>query len=156
MLIPLVAPESRLGRFLSKPSVRTAIAGYLIVVAVTYYFFLRFAGDDRGLERIADQLMHYVVPLLFMIDWIAFVPKGRVAWTMVGTSLLPPLVYGFWTLIHGAVTGWYPYPFVNMRSLGYQEGLESMAGFLGVFIAVALILTAIDRVIGSFRRSHAE
>jgi hypothetical protein len=55
--------------------VRTAIAGYLIVVGVTYVLFLRHVGDDHGLERVADQLMHYVTPTLFIIDWLAFVPK---------------------------------------------------------------------------------
>jgi len=88
MLMPLI------GRFLLRPSVRTAIAGYLIVVAIAYLMFLRHVGDDRGLERIADQLMHYAMPVLFVIDWIAFVPKGRVPWTMIGTSLIPPLAYG--------------------------------------------------------------
>ena len=149
MLVQLMAPDSSIGRFLSAPSVRTAIASYLIVVGITYFFFLRFVGDDRGLERIADQLMHYVTPLLFMMDWIAFVPKGRVPWKIVGTSLLPPLAYGLWTLVHGAVTGWYPYPFINMRSLGYQDGLGSMAGFVVVFVAIAVALVAIDRAMGS-------
>jgi hypothetical protein len=82
MLVPLVAPNGSMAHFLSKPSVRTAIAAYLIVVAVTYYAVLRFVGDDYGLERIADRLMHYVTPLLFLTDWVAFVPKGRVPWTM--------------------------------------------------------------------------
>src|SRR6476660_8715735 len=77
MLMPLIAPDSGVGRFLSKPSVRTAIAGYLIVAGVTYVLFLRHVGDDHGLERGADQLMHYVTPMLFIIDWLAFVPKGH-------------------------------------------------------------------------------
>lgn len=152
MLLPLIAPHSLPGRFLLEPSVRTAIAGYLIVVAATYFFFLRFIGDDYGLERLADRLMHYVTPLLFMIDWIAFVPKGRVPWSMVGTSLLAPLGYAVWTLVHGAVANWYPYPFVNMRSLGYQQGLENMAGFVVVFAGIALALVALDRMMGSVQR----
>ena len=78
MVMPLIAPDSGVGRFLLKPSVRTAIAGYLIVVGITYVLFLRHVGDDRGLERFADQLMHYITPAMFVIDWLAFVPKGRV------------------------------------------------------------------------------
>src|SRR6476619_5716036 len=31
MLLPLVAPGAALGRFLSRPSVRTAIAGYMVI-----------------------------------------------------------------------------------------------------------------------------
>jgi hypothetical protein len=154
MLVPLIAPHSVAGRFLLEPSVRTAIAGYLTVVAATYFFVLRFIGDDYGLERLADRLMHYVTPLLFMIDWIVFVPKGRIPWSLVGTSLLAPLAYAAWTLLHGAVANWYPYPFVNMRSLGYQQGLENMAGFVVVFAGVALALVALDRMLGLVRQSR--
>ena len=148
MLAPLIAQDSGMGRFLSKPSVRTAIAAYLIVVGITYLLFLRHVGDDQGLERVADQLMHYLTPALFVIDWLAFVPKGHVPWTMIGTSLAPPIVYGIWTIAHGAVTSWYPYSFVNMRSLGYQVGLANMASFLIVFTAIAVALVVIDRIMG--------
>jgi hypothetical protein len=152
MLMPLISPDGAVGRFLSRPSVRTAIAGYLIVVAIAYLMFLRHVGDDRGLERIADQLMHYAMPVLFVIDWMVFVPKGRVPWTMIGTSLIPPLAYGIWTVVHGAAANWYPYPFVDMRSLGYEQGLVNMAGFLIVFVAVALTLVALDRTLGSIQQ----
>jgi hypothetical protein len=152
MLLPLIAPNSTAGRFLLAPSVRTAIAGYLMVVAATYFFFLRFIGNDYGLERLADWLMHYVTPLLFMTDWIAFVPKGSVPWRMVATSLLAPLAYAVWTLVHGALANWYPYPFVNMTSLGYQQGLENMAGFVVVFAGIAFALVALDRILGSVQQ----
>jgi hypothetical protein len=98
--------------------------------------------------------MHYFTPVLFMVDWLAFVPKGHVPWRMIWISLIPPMVYGLWTIVHGATTRWYPYPFVDMRSLGYQEGLMNMASFLAVFIAVQLTLIVIDRTIGSIRQSR--
>ena len=152
MLVPLIARDRGAGRFLSQPSVRTAIAAYLIVVGITYLLFLRHVGDDQGLERVADQLMHYVTPVLFMIDWIAFVPKGRVPWTMIGTSLIPPLAYGVWTMVHGAVANWYPYPFVNATKFGHHGVLMYMARFLGAFVAVALALVVVDRILGSIQQ----
>jgi hypothetical protein len=72
----------------------------------------------------------------------------------VRAAMFPPMVYGLWTVVHGAATGWYPYPFVDMRSVGYQEGLMNMAGFLAVFISVQLTLIVIDRLIGSVRWSR--
>src|SRR5438105_15465466 len=53
MLMPLIAPYSWAGRFLARPSVRTAVVGYLIVVGITYFLFLRHIGDDHGWERLA-------------------------------------------------------------------------------------------------------
>ena len=153
MLLPLAARDWRLGRFFSQPSVRTAIAGYLIVVGGTYFFFLRHVGNDEGLERVADQLMHYVTPVLFMIDWLAFVPKGHVPLTIIGSSLIPPIVYGIWTVVHGSRSGWYPYPFLNMKALGYHAAFVNMATVLVVFTTVAVILVVVDRLMGSVRQS---
>ena len=152
MLMPLIAADSWAGRFLARPSVRTAVASYMIVVGVTYFLFLRHIGDDQDWERVADQLMHYATPALFMIDWLAFVPKGNVPWTMIGTSLVAPILYGIWTTVLGALTNWYPYPFFNASKLGHQKTSVNMAIFVGVLIGVALTLVVIDRIIGSLQR----
>jgi len=154
MLMPAIASESNsVGRFLSPPSVRTAIAGYLIVVGGTYFFFLRHVGNDEGLERVADQLMHYVTPVLFMIDWLVFVPKGHVPLTIIGSSLIPPIAYGIWPVVHGSRSGWYPYPFLNLKALGYHAAFVNMATVLVVFTTVAVILVVVDRLMGSVRQS---
>jgi hypothetical protein len=63
-------------------------------------------------------------------------------------------MYGVWTIVRGAAANWYPYPFVNMRSLGYHDVLQNMAGFLALFVAITLTLVAIDRVMGAVQRSR--
>ncbi len=49
-------------------------------------------------------------------------------------ALLFPLAYGAWTLAHGAATGWYPYPFVDVVDLGY---LRVLANIVGLFVVLA-------------------
>jgi hypothetical protein len=154
MLVPLVAPHSAPGHFLSNPPVRTAIAGYMIIVGATYFLFLRHLGTDWGLERRADQLLHYVIPILFLIDWLVFVPKGQVRWTLIGTSIITPILYGVWTMGHGALTNWYPYPFLDVERLGLQRALTNMTSSLGVFVAVVVILILTDRIIATWQRRH--
>src|SRR5205807_1421767 len=107
---------------------------------------------DQGWERIADQLMHYVMPALFIIDWLAFVRKGSVPWTMVGTSLVIPILYGIWTTVHGALTNWYPYPFFDASKLGHQNTSVNMTIFVGAFIGISLTLVVVDRIMGSLQR----
>jgi hypothetical protein len=148
MLLPLLVPQHLAGRFFTLPSVRTAIAGYMVIVAVTYFVFLSHIGDDQGLERLADRLLHYVTPALFVIDWLLFVPRGYAAWRMIAASLLMPLCYGLWTMIYGARTNWWPYPFVDVARLGRQEVWTNMLTFLGAFLAIAIVLTGIDRLLG--------
>jgi len=72
--------------------------------------------------------------------------------SVIGTSLITPIVYGLWTMGHGALSNWYPYPFVNATKLGHHGVLMNMAGFLGAFVAVALALVVVDRILGSIQR----
>jgi hypothetical protein len=147
MLAPLAPVDNGLSRLLSGPSARTAVTGYGAVVALIYAVYLRNIGHDHGLERLADQVLHYVTPALFAIDWLLLVPKGQIRWTIIGTSLIVPALYATWTIMHGAVTGWYPYPFFNPGRIGHAETFANFARFALVFLAVSIALLAIDRAL---------
>ncbi len=151
LLLPLAAPGSRPGRYFARPAVRTAVAGYIIIVAAVYFLILRHTWDPQGWQLIADRMLHYLMPALFVIDWLLFMPKGVVPWKSVLAALLLPLVYIVWTLLHGAATGWYPYPFLDVPRLGYAAVLTNIAGLFLVFFSVGLALVTIDRLLGRIR-----
>ena len=73
---------------------------------------------------------------------------------MIGASLVLPIGYGIWTLLHGAVTKWYPYPFVDVTQLGLVRVLANLGGLLALFAAVALALVIADRKIERWTRTH--
>jgi hypothetical protein len=155
MLLPLIAPNSMAGRGLSKPSVRTATACYSVIVATVYFVLLRNVGGDERLELVADRLLHYITPVMFTIDWLAFVPRGQVRWTTIATSLILPILYGLWTLAHGAVTGWYPYRFFNVARIGYLHTFTNFAVFISMFTVVALGFVVLDRVLARFKQQRS-
>ena len=80
LLIPLVAPHSAAGRFLTRPPVRTAVTGYIIMVGVIYYLLLRDLSQRQGWPMFFEYMLHYVTPPLFVIDWLAFVDKRALDW----------------------------------------------------------------------------
>ena len=128
MTAPLIAPNSSLGRFFDKPSVRTALATYIIVVAVTYHLLLRDLWDPQGWQKVADYTLHYVAPALFALDWLVFVPKRDVRWSTALAAMVFPLIYLGWTLYHGSWSGFYPYPFIDVSKLGLERVLMNSAG----------------------------
>jgi hypothetical protein len=79
MLLPVVAPSSSAGRFLDRPSVRTAITGYIVIVGTVYFALLRNLDHATGLRLLFEYVLHYVTPPLFVLDWLLFVPKGEIA-----------------------------------------------------------------------------
>ncbi|HEX9881626.1 MAG TPA: Pr6Pr family membrane protein [Hyphomicrobium sp.] len=147
LLVPVVAPASRAGHFLDRPPVRTAIAGYIIVVGAVYYLLLRNTGHAQGWTLFFEHVLHYVTPPLFVLDWLLFVPKGGVPWRTGFACLGFPAVYAVWTLAYGALSGWYPYPFLDVPDLGYAQALLNMAGLVTAFLILELVLVAIGRLL---------
>ena len=148
LTLPWLAPQSRAGQFFDRPSVRTAILAYIIIVAVIYHYLLAKLWNPQGWELVADTIEHVVTPALYVIDWVLFVPKGTVRWKSAVVWLGYPLVYAVYSLIHGTVTGSYPYPFINVSNLGYDKVLTNMAVLVFVFLGLGVALIGIDRRMG--------
>ena len=63
--------------------------------------------------------------------------------------MLYPVGYAAFSLLHGAVTGFYPYPFLEVRQLGYERVLLNMGLLTAAFAVLGLILVGIDRLLGA-------
>src|SRR5688572_20213401 len=118
LTLPIIAPQSALGQFFSRPAVRTAITAYVIIVMGVVYFILRHLTKLEGWDLVADVILHYVMPVLFVIDWLFLVSKQTLKVKDTLAWLIYPVVYMVWTFIHGAFSGFYPYPFLNGAELG--------------------------------------
>jgi hypothetical protein len=151
LLVPVLAPTSGAGRFLDRPSVRTAITGYIIIVGVVYFLLLRNISHATGAQLLFERALHYLTPPLFVLDWLLFVPKGGVGWKVGFASLEFPAAYAGWTLVHGALSGWYPYPFLDVTELGYPKTLLNIVGLVAAFLVLELVLVGIGRGIEGLR-----
>ena len=155
MTLPWLAPETKLGRFFLEPAIRTAILAYIIIVAVIYHVVLRKLWNPEGWEYVADTIEHVVAPALFVIDWLLFVPKGTLKFRSAFIWLLVPVAYAVFSLIHGALTGFYPYPFIDESKLGYDRVLTNMGGLVAAFTGLGLVLIGVDRGLGRIKRQPA-
>jgi hypothetical protein len=144
---PTVAPASPLGRFFSAPTVRTAVVLYTSVTAATYIVILQGLWKPEGLQWVADVTLHYVTPTLFLLDWLIFNPKGTLRATSAAPWLLFPLAFGLYSLARGPLTGFYPYPFLNVTDLGLGKVLVNMAVMSAFFLAVGLGFVLLDRLL---------
>jgi hypothetical protein len=151
--LPLVAPQSAFGEFFSRPTVRTAISAYIIIVMTIVYFVLRHLTNLTGWDLVADVILHYVMPILFVIDWLFFVPKETLKPKDTFGWLAYPIVYLVWTFIHGAYSGFYPYPFLNSGELGIARVLLNEAGLLVIFLILGLALVTGGRLLDNRLRS---
>ncbi|HTD99195.1 MAG TPA: Pr6Pr family membrane protein [Mucilaginibacter sp.] len=140
----LLKPRSKWNDFFTSPAMLAAAATYITVVSVTYNIILRFIWSPQGLQRVVDELLHLIIPILYIIFWLIFVPKGGLKWKNVFPLLVYPLVYLCVILIRGAMSGWYPYPFVDVNQLGYGKALLNSGMITIAFIIIALLFVLID------------
>lgn len=151
MTLPWLAPRTSATALFARTGVRTAIAVYMIVVGAVYVLVLRNLWQPHGLLRLADALLHYAIPVLYFIDWL-FIPKHalrlRQCFSQAFVWLMFPLAYAVWTLAHGAATGFYPYPFLDVDDLGYAEVIVNIIGLGVVFMVLGMGLSGVKAVIG--------
>jgi hypothetical protein len=120
----------------------------ITVTGVVYHVALSRILDLEGWHQLGNQLVHTVVPVLAVAGWLMFGPRrltsARIAWL----SLLFPLAWVAFTLIRGAVVHWYPYPFIDVMSLGYGKVALNCFWVALLLLGLAAGATAIDARIG--------
>ena len=143
----LLKPESNWGKYFAQSSVTLAITVYITVVGIIYNAILRHLWNPQGWDMIADELLHLIIPVLFILHWLLFAPKGEMKWTNAFPWLIYPLVYLGWVLIFGALSGFYPYPFINVTELGYSTAFV-YSGILTIgFFFISLLFIAIENLL---------
>jgi len=145
---PLLAPESKLRRFFDQQAVRAGITLYITVVMVVYWAVLAKIHHPEGVSAVTNIGMHLIIPLLYILDWILFAPKGQMSFKRIPYWILFPFLYGIYTIIRGAFTGAYPYPFMNVAELGMGPVFINMLGFTAFYAIGATSFIAIGRQLG--------
>lgn len=147
-------PKTRAGAWCSKPGNITAITVYIIVVGLVYNFVLRPLYHPQGWAKLADELVHSVVPLLYVVYWLRFATRGTINWNSAFGWLLYPLLYLIYTFVHGMFSHWYPYPFMDVNIIGYAGFWINSAYLLMLFVCLNLALITIDKRIARRKRQQ--
>ena len=134
------------GNFFTKPKTLTATLVYITIVGLIYNAILRFIWAPVGMAKLADELLHTIIPIGFIIFWLVFVPKQNIKWKNILPWLIYPLVYLSYTFLRGPSANWYPYPFVDVLTLGYNKVLINSALVCAVFIFFSLLFVGIAKM----------
>lgn len=132
-----------LARHFQKAGTMAAMAVYITVVAIVYNTALRGLAHFSGLQMWVDELLHVVVPLGYLLYWMAFAPKQKLAFIQALYWLRFPLVYLLAVMSIGALlpSRFYPYPFLDAYNHGY--GKVGMAALMILLLFVVLSIAAI-------------
>lgn len=126
---------------------------YLVVLVPT-----RYAAGDTDVFSLTDNLIHVATPILLILDWLLFVPKGSFRWIDPVLWTLIPYVYLAWAFVYGALGGEftpgqrYPYPFMDVAALGLGGVTTWIVALTIALIAVGFVYVVADRALGALTR----
>ena len=128
--------------------VRLAALIGISVTGIVYSTVLAQIHQPNGTsETLVNVLVHYVVPIMMVIGWLAVGPRPRIDLGTVLWSLLFPALWMVYTVVRGAVWKWYPYPFVDVTTHGYVRVVVNALGVVVVLGVVAALFAVGDRLL---------
>ncbi len=128
---------------------RVARLDALLCIAVTGLVFHTVLAQD-GAEltpsgNLAGFLLHTLSPAGAVIAWLLVGPRPRFDGGTVWWSVAYPLAWIVYTFVRGAFVGWYPYPFIDVSTIGLGRALLNTGAVAVVFLALAWLLGVVDR-----------
>lgn len=117
---------------------RGANAFFMVVVGIVFAVLLSGLEGVRLTAVPWDNIvLHYIIPIAAIADWIIDPPKRRIQFKKALLWLILPIAYLVYSLVRGGIVGWYPYPFLNPAVGGYERvGVISFAILvLGIVLA---------------------
>ena len=117
----------------------------IAVTGLVHVVLLRPLLDLDGADYVADKLLHVAVPLLAVVGWVLLGPRPRASVRTAALALLWPLAWLAWTLAVGALSGWYPYPFLDPAEDGAGAVVVACLGITVLVVAFFGAALAVDR-----------
>lgn len=135
---------------LNAPRVELMAVTSILFVCIVYNVLLAARWDPQGWQKVADVIVHNVVPIVFALFWLAR-PHGALTWKDAPFAALWPLGYAIYGLTRGGFDGFYPYFFMDPSTISWGQIALNLVGLVVAFMAGALLLLAGSRALGRRR-----
>lgn len=125
-----------------------AISTALSVVALVYHALLAADHHPVGLDVLTNLSFHTIIPAATILWWIIFTRHDSLSWSRLPSVMIAPVAYTVFALINGAITGFYPYFFLDKSMMGWGQLALNITGLALFFLAMGALLMGIRRLVG--------
>jgi hypothetical protein len=129
--------------------VRGASVLYLTVTFIVFALLLSGTDVDTAIPWV-NSVVHQVFPIVVIADWLIDPPAARITVRQSLVWLVYPLIWTAYTLVRGALVGWYPYPFLDPANGGYL----TVAAYVVAILVFGAILCALLAWVGNLAASR--
>jgi hypothetical protein len=130
-------------------TIRATVLTCTVTAGIVFAFLVQQAGE-RGF-RIdvpwSDQILHFILPVLALADWVLAPGRGSALWRSLGYTLAFTFGWGGVTLVRGSIVGWYPYFFLDPNQVSGIAEFSLLSGIaVSVFVGVGAAVVGLSRV----------
>lgn len=121
-------------------AVRAAVLTCTVTAGIVYAVILQQSAA-RGIRvdvPWSDVVLHFMLPVVVIADWM-LTPRHRIRPRVIAFVLAYVGVWGALTILHGRLTGWYPYYFLD--PIQTDNTLE--------FVGISAMAVAVFAIVGS-------
>lgn len=126
-------------------ALRGLSTAFMLVVGIGFAALL---SNVEGLVLTAvpwdNIVLHYIIPVAALIDYLLDRPRYTLAFKQSLVWLLFPIAYLAYSLTRGALTGWYPYPFLDPATGGYGSVALVSSGLLVLSVGIIWAVTKVS------------
>ena len=98
-------------------------------------------------------MLHKLFPVIVVLDWLIDPPVTRLTFRQALVWLVYPLIWTAFTIVRGAIDGWYPYPFLDPANGGYGSVIVVSAAIFVGFLAIIWITVWLGNAMRDRRRT---
>lgn len=120
-----------------------------VYLTVTFFVVIvLLSHTDVGLQLPwVDFVLHKLVPVVVVADYLLDPPRARVTISDGLLWLVFPLAWLGYTMVRGPIAGWYPYPFLDPADGGYGP----VAATVVAILVAGAMLCAVFVWLGNWR-----
>ena len=121
-------------------SIRVSTLAYAVVTAGVYNLLLRGIPYDGfvGLQW-PNEVLHVWIPIVIVLDWLVSPGRPAVPWSALRIAVVFPIAWLVYTLLRGAFTGSYPYPFIDPANGGWGSVIAYVLGLSAFIIGIVAL-----------------
>lgn len=141
VLVLLLSLLARSGKALDVARYLSAVN--MAVVGLVFAVLLRNV-DLGALLPWVNFVLHYVMPVAVVLDWLLQPPSGPLRSRLVLLALVFPAIYLAYSIVRGVSIGWYAYPFLDPAKAGGAGAVAAFAlGIAATFLVLSGVLLAL-------------
>lgn len=118
----------------------------IVITGLVFSIVLAPEVHLTGAAELANIGLHYIAPWATLLAWIVFGPRPRIGWHTIAGAFIWPVLWIAYTFAHGAVTGWYPYPFLDAATKGYAAAFAGTAAVVVIALLLSVAFKFLDRL----------